>query len=171
MDLITATDEQWCDLARAVMDREVPWPRGLSGCQQARFTTVMRGWRCGSRANGWYAGRYVCFVRDRQSELIKIGCSRNPWSSHNSTYGHELWLMAACPGGRTRKRLLHRRFAASHVRGDWFRPAADVLAFVDQLRTPVRFAESVAFFRTLGFDFEDRLYRRWAECDSGEERA
>jgi hypothetical protein len=47
-----------------------------------------------------------------------------------SPYG--LDLIRVLPGGLKEERELHRRFAASHVRREWFRPTDDLMAFVEE---------------------------------------
>jgi hypothetical protein len=78
MSLAIATDEHWWDLARAVLDREVCLPSGLSISQRA----VLAGMVCDliqSRREGRRGGAVVYFIRDCANGLIKIGCSSNEW--------------------------------------------------------------------------------------------
>ncbi len=160
MNPATATDEEWWDLARAVLDREVCLPTGMNVSQRALLVGMMIE-MLDSRREGRRGGSVVYFIRDRHSGLIKIGCSCNEWKrlrTLQTAHGGELWLMATCPGGREREQLLHSRFAASRVRGEWFRPSADVLGFIDERGTPAAVLESQAFYSKFGaqqsFDFE-----------------
>ena len=43
---------------------------------------------------------------------------------------YELTLLRVLPGGVNGERELHRRFAAAHVRREWFRPTDDLVAFI-----------------------------------------
>lgn len=46
----------------------------------------------------------------------------------------ELVLLATVPGGRVVERQLHQRFAEHRIRGEWFAPAADILAEIERAR-------------------------------------
>lgn len=159
LSLVGAPDQVWWDLARAVLDREVVPPCGLNVSQRALLAAMMIE-LIESRREGARGGVVVYFVRDRQSDLIKIGSScneRKRLRSLQTAHGGQLWLMATCPGGRAREYQLHCRFAASRVRGEWFRASPDLLAFIEQLGTPEGVIESQAFFSNIGaqqcFDF------------------
>lgn len=42
-----------------------------------------------------------------------------------------LTCLKTIPGGRELEQELHRRFAAAHVHGEWFRPVPDLLKFIE----------------------------------------
>ena len=78
----------------------------------------------------------IYFVQmDCPNGFIKIGVAvelaqRIDKLQNASPYG--LNLVRVLPGGVTEERELHRRFAASHVRREWFRPTDDLVAFIEE---------------------------------------
>lgn len=45
----------------------------------------------------------------------------------------ELRVVATVGGGMKLERELHKRFAAHHIRGEWFAPHPDILAEIERL--------------------------------------
>lgn len=45
-----------------------------------------------------------------------------------------LCLVATMRGGKAAERELHARFKALHIRGEWYRPEPELIAFLESLR-------------------------------------
>jgi hypothetical protein len=80
----------------------------------------------------------VYFVQSLDGGPVKIGRSIKPQErllSLQTANPDPLCVVATMPGGATVERMLHRAFARSRVRpdGEWFRPDAEVLAFIREL--------------------------------------
>jgi Meiotically up-regulated gene 113 len=79
--------------------------------------------------------RGVYFLQAGHDGPIKIGWSadvRSRMSMLQTGQPHELRLLLLLEGGDQKtEKVMHRRFAASHLRGEWFRPSTDLLAFVN----------------------------------------
>lgn len=75
--------------------------------------------------------RLVYFIAASARGLIKIGSAVDPAArlrTLSTGSPDRLHLLATIPGGEKRERELHARFAADRVRGEWFRPSANLLA-------------------------------------------
>jgi hypothetical protein len=71
-------------------------------------------------------------------DLIKIGFSRAPrvrFAKMQIECPVELTLLHFEPGTLELERALHRQFAGLRVRGEWFRKASELLAFIEQRKT------------------------------------
>lgn len=68
----------------------------------------------------------------RRLDRIKIGFSSNI-EARMKALG--CTLLASTAGGRDEERQMHERFAAGRVSGEWFRPTADLLGFIADLRS------------------------------------
>jgi hypothetical protein len=80
----------------------------------------------------------IYFVQAEIIGRIKIGyCARGHFEKRLShlQIGSpvELRVLATCRGDRTREAILHDRFAASRVRGEWFEPTPDLVRFIARL--------------------------------------
>lgn len=79
------------------------------------------------------AERHVYFVQ-AENGLIKIGVSNDPRARLRSLQTGspvDLTLLGAAPGrGREMEAELHERFAAHRVRGEWFQPAPELIAYI-----------------------------------------
>lgn len=81
--------------------------------------------------------RYVYFVRDMRGDEIKIGIARRrrletQLQELQSGNPAELKLLGVI-GARNSKALvreLHNTFKDAHVRGEWFRPARELEAYI-----------------------------------------
>lgn len=90
------------------------------------------------QAAPWGTGNYVYFVRMVTGEgPIKIGTSRDVEKrlaaiSWGSPYPIE--LLAVTPGSHVLEHAYHDRFAAHRMSGEWFKPVAEILGEVAELR-------------------------------------
>lgn len=79
----------------------------------------------------------VYFARDRDSGEIKIGTSR---SVRKRLVGvayekkHPVDPLATMSGDDDVEKIMHRRFASARIRGEWFRPVPELLAYIDSLK-------------------------------------
>ncbi len=76
---------------------------------------------------------YVYFIQVGTGGPIKIGFSQDPTQRLASIQHHhptELRLLAIMSGGLAEELELHRRFAPHRLRGEWFAPAHELVAFV-----------------------------------------
>ena len=67
---------------------------------------------------------------------VKIGYSRDigrRFRVLQTGYPVRLFLVAVVPGGSEVERQYHRRFAAHHLRGEWFALHSDIMAEIDRL--------------------------------------
>lgn len=79
----------------------------------------------------------VYFLRSGARGPIKIGKARDVQRRVDEIKAgnpYELRVLAVMPGGRAEERELHERFAHLRLRGEWFRPAAELRDFVKQVR-------------------------------------
>lgn len=86
--------------------------------------------------------RSVYFVCELSSRLVKIGYARDADERLKSLQcgnPNDLILLGTIPGGPKKEGELHRRFRRLRVRGEWFRPAKELLDFIfENARTPNR---------------------------------
>ena len=78
----------------------------------------------------------VYYLHRPADDLIKIGTSaahKTRFSDLRREHGH-LRLLLATPGGYKEETDAHRRFAAAHVTGEWFRPELPLLKAVLHMR-------------------------------------
>lgn len=66
--------------------------------------------------------------------LIKIGhtevSAQNRARATRTYNGRRIKILGTCEGDRRVEDLLHKKFSTRHVRGDWFRPAPELLTFI-----------------------------------------
>lgn len=75
----------------------------------------------------------IYFVRAAEGGPIKIGITDDlgrRMAHLRCGRSEDLIVLATMPGGRAEERKLHRRFASSRRRGEWFDPTPDLLALV-----------------------------------------
>lgn len=98
----------------------------------------------------------VYFLQCESSGLIKIGYSSNVparLSAIQTGSPTAIRLLATEDGGIEREGQLHSAFAVEWVRGEWFRPSEDLLAYIAQQESPnARRARQVM----PGTDLDDR---------------
>lgn len=92
---------------------------------------------------GWYLPdhldpRKVYFVECVGLDMVKIGIAQDPWDRIKTLQIANplpLRLLAVRPNGsKCRESHLHKRFAAYHVRGEWFRLEGRLLAYIKRLQ-------------------------------------
>lgn len=79
----------------------------------------------------------VYFLRSRATGLIKIGSSAQVGArvqALQTASGEHLELIIDIPGGDGQEGLLHKRFANSRERGEWFRPTPELLELLGDLQ-------------------------------------
>lgn len=75
----------------------------------------------------------IYFIQSTSGGLIKIGLTDSVarrMSQLRSGRSDDLALLATMPGGRAEERKLHRQFATSRHRGEWFAPTPELLALI-----------------------------------------
>lgn len=87
----------------------------------------------------------IYFIREEASGQIKIGYANDPWVRLRnfqtaSPFGVE--IVALEEGGAGREAELHRQFATSLSRGEWFRPTPDLTDYMAALGDPERPADT-----------------------------
>lgn len=86
---------------------------------------------------GKSAPSLVYFIRRASDGVIKIGVSRDVTKrlgGLQTSTPDELSLVGTIPGDERVEAEWHARFAAAHIRGEWFRPVPDLLAAIAALR-------------------------------------
>lgn len=103
----------------------------------------------------------VYFLTD--GEAIKIGYSGAPNLRLRDLQGahhRELRLLAWITGTVENERAIHRQFAHLNVRGEWFRPEPDLVAFVKEIETQSARNEQMRRLRILQKEVEDWVGRQ-----------
>lgn len=80
------------------------------------------------------AGPVVYFVRNEDTGAIKIGTAvdaRKRLSGLRTSSAAPLTLVATIPGDRDVERVLHNRFRAHRIRGEWFQPAEELVGYIE----------------------------------------
>ncbi len=81
---------------------------------------------------------FVYFVQEMPpSGPIKIGRTRNIVSrlcGLRTGVPRELALLAVIPGGAALESAMHRAFAESQIKLEWYEPSTDLLALIEELR-------------------------------------
>jgi hypothetical protein len=75
----------------------------------------------------------VYFAQDPVSTDIKIGFSKNV-RSRLGGLGRPVRLLATLEGNREVESAIHHRFRLARIRGEWFRPAPELLKYMDEIR-------------------------------------
>lgn len=81
----------------------------------------------------------IYFIQEGTAGLIKIGKANDPrkrLQEMQTGSAGLLVLLATAPGSRKEEGILHRRFKAHRSRGEWFRPAAELLAYIKTMGPP-----------------------------------
>lgn len=82
----------------------------------------------------------VYFVQESGMMAIKIGVAKDvDGRVREMAVGtpHLLVVLAVVNGDRRVEQSLHARFARARIRGEWFRPVPELLAYIEQIRTGV----------------------------------
>lgn len=75
----------------------------------------------------------IYFLRGKSSGNIKIGFSTSPdqrRATLQTAHYEELEFVGLMHGSLQDEATIHARFAKSHIRGEWYRAHADLLAYV-----------------------------------------
>lgn len=79
----------------------------------------------------------VYFLRSEKTHAIKIGFTAGPvekrLGSLQTAHPYKLQLLATTPGTAEYEKSLHERFASFRLKGEWFEPHPDLLAFITVL--------------------------------------
>ena len=78
-------------------------------------------------------GPVVYFIQRGGDGPVKIGFSKNPkgrLSSLQTGIPERLHLLGIVDGGKAEEQRLHRYFAAYGIQGEWFKPAPDLMAYI-----------------------------------------
>jgi len=83
-----------------------------------------------------YVGKnFVYFIQAAQLGLIKIGFSSNVPKrllSLKTGCPDDLVILKIIPGGQEIERILHKKFADIRVKGEWFSPTKELMAFITE---------------------------------------
>lgn len=80
----------------------------------------------------------VYFVQESGTGAVKIGTSkqlRNRLAELSRILPYEIKLLAAVDGGRETEWTIHNRFEQARIRGEWFRPVPELLAYIDEIKS------------------------------------
>ena len=86
----------------------------------------------------------VYFIRESSVGAIKIGVSKHPKKRAKELQNHSLYvitLLATVDGGYSVEFLLHHLFAHAYIRGEWFRPVEELLAYIAKEGEPIEATE------------------------------
>jgi hypothetical protein len=80
----------------------------------------------------------IYFIQEPAEDAIKIGYSTEPsrrLSTLQTSHPRDLELLAVWPGDQNLEKQIHERFAQFRIRGEWFRPAQELLDFISENST------------------------------------
>lgn len=92
---------------------------------------VTRKGEC-KRTRQWH----VYFIKSEEGH-VKIGCSVRPEDRLLATtewMPSKVWIEATLPGSYRIEGLLHKKFAADRISGEWFRASPRLLAMIDDVK-------------------------------------
>lgn len=92
----------------------------------------------------------IYFVQAEDGGPIKIGlCTdiKSRLASMQTGNHKRLWVLAYIPGGMVDEKRLHERFSRYRVRGEWFEPSADLLAYIQTLESHPLFFQPAAYIK------------------------
>lgn len=78
---------------------------------------------------------WVYFVLDRWSRAVKIGCSYQPerrLKALQTAHPNELKLLFVIDAAECSEADFHERFAAAHLRGEWFEVKGELREFIEE---------------------------------------
>ena len=81
---------------------------------------------------------YIYFVQGESGGAIKIGTTLNPvtrMQSLQTGFPEELKLLAVIPGDAERERKIHEYFGKFRLKGEWFKPEAELINMIDKMKT------------------------------------
>lgn len=100
------------------------------------FLGAWQAWQIGDTGSR----TWIYFIQDAVTRSIKIGSANQPalrLAQLQVGNGSPLLLLATMSGTRTDESRLHHRFKRYRLRGEWFRPAPELLQFIDNLLSEV----------------------------------
>lgn len=80
----------------------------------------------------------IYFLQNPADRTIKIGYSKSPdvrIQALQTGSSQELQLLGLMNGDKTKERSIHRRFAAHNIGGEWFKPAEELVDFINENTT------------------------------------
>ncbi len=86
----------------------------------------------------------VYFVQESSIGAIKIGVSKHPKKRAKELQDHSLYvikLLATVDGGYSVEHTLHHLFAHAYIRGEWFRPVDELIAYIAKEGEPIDVTE------------------------------
>ena len=120
---------EWCRKFRIVADApHSAWPRGDG--PSSRWPIRIPKDQLRLRNIGESS---VYFVQENSSGAIKIGVAKNVNKRVQNmavSTPHLLAVLAVIDGDQVVEQTLHHRFARARIRGEWFRPVPELLAYI-----------------------------------------
>lgn len=92
----------------------------------------------------------VYYIQAGDDGPIKIGHADDPWKRLSQVQvGHSepLRIIAVAQGGAAEEKQTHEKFSEDRIRGEWFRPSAQLIAHIGNIR--YRRAGHHAFYVTI----------------------
>lgn len=86
----------------------------------------------------------IYFVQESSIGAIKIGVSKHPKKRAKELQDHSLYvikLLATVDGGYSVEHALHHLFAHAYIRGEWFRPVEELIAYIAKEGESIEVAE------------------------------
>lgn len=106
----------------------------------AEAKKILETWQEPAAPTRRRASSIVYFIRSEcPNQFIKIGIANDlntRLSGLQVSAAYPLTVMATMPGGPSVESELHARFAEAHERGEWFRPAPELLAYIAAIKPP-----------------------------------
>jgi len=81
----------------------------------------------------------IYFVQSIATQLVKIGttkCLAQRLNGLRIEAGGDVDVLGVAKGGRPEETSLHEHFQHLHVKGEWFRPEAELLEYIKQNARP-----------------------------------
>ena len=82
---------------------------------------------------------HVYFIMSEKTQAIKIGFTTGSVKVRlralQTAHPYRLKVLATLNGNRSYEKELHQRFAQFRLKGEWFEPHPDLLAFISVLQT------------------------------------
>lgn len=86
-----------------------------------------------------YIGPFIYFIQETASGGIKIGYTgqlpESRLKSLQTSNPNELVLLHYVRGSKENEAELHAHFARDRIRGEWFRPSAELIDYIETLKS------------------------------------